>query len=189
MDGALIVSRTEKSIAFFAEMLSAAAYSPVAVLRSCGEARRLFLERDFELVIINAPLEDESGEQLAREIASRGLAQVILAVPSEHFDATSAMCESEGVLTIAKPINRGVFWATLNLARSAQRRLRRALDENNRLHQKIEDIRVVDRAKYILITHLGMSEQEAHRHIEKRAMDARVSKRAVAEGILKTYEN
>jgi response regulator NasT len=32
-----------------------------------------------------------------------------------------------------------------------------------------------------------MDEKKAHRYIEKRAMDLRVTKRAVAEGILKMY--
>ena len=54
---------------------------------------------------------------------------------------------------------------------------------------KIEDIRIVDRAKLILISFMSMSEKEAHRYIEKQAMDLRVTRRAVAEGILKTYEN
>ena len=61
--------------------------------------------------------------------------------------------------------------------------------ENSKLKQKIEDIRIIDRAKCILISYLGMSEQEAHRYIEKKAMDMRITKRAVAEGILKIYEN
>ena len=52
------------------------------------------------------------------------------------------------------------------------------------LKKRIEDIRVVDRAKCILISSMNMSEKEAHRYIEKRAMDMRISRRAVAEEIL-----
>jgi response regulator NasT len=61
--------------------------------------------------------------------------------------------------------------------------------ENAQLKQKIEDIRVIDRAKCILISSMKMSEQESHRYIEKQAMDMRSSRRIVAEGILKRYEN
>ena len=52
----------------------------------------------------------------------------------------------------------------------------------------MEDIRLVDRAKCILISQMDMREEEAHRYLEKQAMDRRTTKRAVAEGILKTYE-
>lgn len=189
MGDALIVSCAEKGTAFLTEMLNAASYEHIVALHSCGESRRLLLEREFELVIVNAPLRDESGESLSRDIASKGLSQVILVVKNEYFDAVSAITEDDGVLVVAKPVNRAVFWSALMLAKSAQSRIKNMQAENSRLKQKIEDIRIVDQAKCILISYLNMSEQEAHRHIEKQAMDMRATKRTVAESILKTYEN
>ena len=189
MESALIVSRTEKSIAFFMEALRAASIHQVAAAQSCGEARRLLLGRSFDLVIVNALLKDESGERFSRDIASKGASQVILVVKDEYFDAVSAICEGDGVLTVSKPVNKTVFWSALMLAKSAHNRVRRVQAENARLQQKIEDIRVVDRAKCILISSLHMSEQEAHRYIEKQAMDMRCTRREVAENILTTYEN
>ena len=189
MESALIVSSTEKSTAFFKEILNMASVNQVAALSSVGEARRLLLERDFDLIIVNAPLRDESGESFSRHVVSKGISQVILVVKSEYFDAISTVCEDDGVLAISKPVNRAVFWSVLKLAGSSQSRLRRMRDENSKLKQKIEDIRIVDRAKCLLISCLSMSEQEAHRYIEKQAMDMRSTKRMIAEGILKTYEN
>lgn len=189
MDSALILSSSEKSTAFFADMLRAAAIGQIFALQTGGEARRLLMERDFDLIIINAPLRDETGESLSRTIASKGMSQVILVVGSEHFEDVSAQTEEYGVFTVAKPTTRTMFWSALKLAKSAVSRMRRMQEENSRLKQQIEDIRLVDRAKCILISYLGMSEQEAHRHIEKQAMDMRTTKRDVAEGILKMYEN
>jgi len=189
MDSALIVSRTEKSAAFFSEVLRAASIHQIAAAQSCGEARRLLLERGFDLVIVNALLQDESGERFSRDVASKGASQVILVVKAEYHDAVSAVCEGDGVLTIAKPINKSMFWSVLALAKSAHNRMLRMQAENARLQQKIEDIRIIDRAKCILISSLHMSEQEAHRYIEKQAMDIRCTRREVAEGVIKTYEN
>ncbi|MCL2050543.1 MAG: ANTAR domain-containing protein [Lachnospiraceae bacterium] len=189
MDSALIVSSNEKYIAFFAEILKSASIGHIVDIHSCGDARRLLLERDFDLVLINAPLKDETGEMLARFIAAKGASQVILVVKTEFYEAVSAVCEDDGVLTIAKPINKTIFWSALTLARSAQSRLTKVKAENAKLKQKIEDIRVIDRAKLILISYMNMTEKEAHRYIEKEAMDSRQSRREVAEGIIKTYEN
>ena len=189
LESVLIATHSEKGIAFFSEMLGEAFRGQIVTTRSCGETRRALLERDFDFVIINAPLPDESGHSLARHIAAKGATQVILIVKSEHFEGVSAVCEDDGVMVIARPISRHVFWAALKLAKATQSRLKRMQVENSRLKQKIEDIRIVDRAKYILISHLNMSEQEAHRYLEKQAMDLRTAKRAVAEGIIKTYEN
>jgi len=188
VDRALIVSCTEKSKNVFVDNLLAASITQIIAVQSCGEARRTLLGRDFDLIVIDAPLRDESGEEFARHIAVNSAVQVILAVKSEFFEAISAICENDGVLTIAKPVNKTVFWATIKLAIAAQNRLRRMYKENNQLKQKIEDIRIIDRAKCLLISHLSLSEKDAHKFIEKQAMDMRVSKREVAESILKTYD-
>jgi response regulator NasT len=189
MESALIVSSLEKGTDFFSGILNAAGFHQVITLKSCGEVRRLLLERSFDLIIINTPLPDESGESLSRFIAVKGTSQVILVVKNEFFDAVSAVCEEDGVLTISKPINKVIFWSALSLAKSAHKRLKRVHSENTKLKQRIEDIRVIDRAKCILISYTNLNEQDAHRYIEKQAMDMRSTKREVAENILKTYEN
>ncbi len=188
MESALIVSSSVKSTAYFTEILSAASFGQIVALSSCAEARRLLLTQDFDLVIINAPLRDETGESLSRDISAKGMTQVILVVASEHFEAVSAICENDGVLTIEKPINKALFWSALKLARAVHNKLANMQADNSKLKQRIEDIRIVDRAKCMLISCLNMSEQEAHRYIEKTAMDMRMSKRMIAEGILKSYE-
>jgi len=186
---ALIVSCTEKSVSLFSEALTAASISQITALASAGEARRAFLEKDFDIVIIDAPLPDEFGENLSRHIAEKSLSQVILAVNSEYFNAVSAVCQEDGILTISKPVNKEIFWPALSLAKSVSRKLKRVQDENKKLKQKIEDIRIIDKAKCLLIFYHKLTEQEAHRLIEKQAMDTRSTKRAIAEEILKTYAN
>ena len=50
------------------------------------------------------------------------------------------------------------------------------------------DIRRVDRAKWLLIQHHNMTEQDAHYYIEKQAMDTRLSRREIADSIIRTYD-
>ena len=124
MESALIISSTERNVVFFAEILNSASIKQIAAIHTCGEARRILLERDFDLVIVNAPLPDETGESLARHIALKGASQVILVVKNEFFDAVSSICEGDGVLTISKPINKSLFWSALALAKSTQSRIK-----------------------------------------------------------------
>ena len=56
------------------------------------------------------------------------------------------------------------------------------------LEEKMREIKIVNRAKWTLINSLNMSEDDAHRYIEKQAMDRCVSKREIAEEILRTYK-
>jgi response regulator NasT len=189
LESALIVSYSEKSLAFFTDMLRSISCDKIVTTATCGDARRMLLERDFDLCIINAPLSDETGENLSRHISSKGISQVILVVHVGYYDEVSNAVEDYGVITVSKPLNKNLFWSALKLAKAAQNKLKVIKAENNKLTQKIEDIRIIDRAKCILISYLNMSEPEAHKYIEKQAMDMRITKRAVAEGILKTYES
>ena len=51
----------------------------------------------------------------------------------------------------------------------------------------MEEIRIVNRAKMLLMQNKEMSEQEAHRFLEKQAMDRSMKRIAVADEIIKTY--
>ena len=186
---ALIVANTEKSIAYFSQMLAAISCENIVCVSSCGAARRTLLSQDFDLCIINAPLSDETGENLSRHIGAKGLCQVILAVKSEYCDEVAAHVEDVGVITVPKPLNKSMLWSSLKLAKAAHNSKQTLLAENAKMRERIEDIRIVDRAKCMLIAYLGLSEPQAHKYIERHAMDLRVSRRTVAEGILKTYEN
>jgi len=188
MGNALLVSGSEKDAALFTGFLNAASIHNVTFAQSCDSARRLIQKQDFDLIIVDLP-EDESVVSFSRQVAVKGISQAILLVNSESFNAVSAGCEDDGVMMIPKPLNRELFWSALSLAKSVQNRVKRIQAENAQLKQKIEDIRIIDRAKWILISSMKMTEQEAHRYIEKQAMDMRTSRRFVAEGILKRYES
>ena len=64
----------------------------------------------------------------------------------------------------------------------------RLKSENERLQEKIAEIRLVDRAKCALIQYADMTEPQAHRYIEKQAMDLRRTRLDIAQSILKAYE-
>ena len=68
-------------------------------------------------------------------------------------------------------------------------RMRRMEAKQATVEDKIQEIRLVNKAKWALIQCLGMTEEEAHRHIEKRAMDERLTRREVANRILSTYSH
>lgn len=189
MDSVLIVSGTEKGKNYLSEFLKAQEFSKIITAGSGGEARRLLNENEFDLVVINAPLKDEYGEGLALTVAETSMAGVIIIVKSELADDISVKVEDLGVLVLSKPLNRILFFQSLKLIAASRRRLLGLRAEYAKLQKKIEDIRLVDRAKCALIQYLNITEPQAHRYIEKQAMDRRITKREVAESILSIYES
>ncbi|MCB6365104.1 ANTAR domain-containing protein [Intestinibacillus massiliensis] len=185
MDRVLIASASAKSGAALAQLLDAFDRpEAVATALSGAEARRMLLESEYGLVIVNTPLPDEFGHELASLAAQETTAGVLLLAKAEVADQVAEKAEPDGVLVVPKPLNRALVFQALRLLSATRRRLTGLRSENQRLQRKIEDIRLVDRAKCILIECCGMTEPEAHAYIEKQAMDRRLSKRAVAQSIL-----
>jgi Response regulator with putative antiterminator output domain len=189
LETVLLVSNSEKNTAFFTKMLCDISCHKIIDAPTCTRARDLLTEQTFDLCIINAPLCDEDGESLATHISSTYTSQVILIVQKSHYETIRAKVEEHAVITVAKPLSSTLFLSALHFAKATENKLRLMQTRNTQLTKKIQDIRIIDRAKCILISHLNMSEPEAHSYIEKQAMDTRTTKRIVAEGILKTYEN
>ena len=70
---------------------------------------------------------------------------------------------------------------------STRERIRKFEKKAVSLEDKMQEIRIINRAKWLLISELGMAENDAHRYIEKQAMDRCVSRKEIAEEIIKTY--
>lgn len=155
---------------------------------SAGEARRALACGGYGMVVINAPLTDESGLELAMELAGDSLLAVVLLVSAELIGMIYNPATEAGVLLAAKPLNPQLFQQTVQLAAAMRNRLLLVSRENQKLHQKLEEIRQVDRAKCLLIEHEHLTESEAHRAIEKQAMDARLPRAKIAKKILERYE-
>jgi response regulator NasT len=183
------VSNTEKSVSYLSDILSEAAVPRVFTCKTAAAARRQLSDLDFDLCIVNSPLPDESGELFAKSVIASGTCEVILIVRAESYEEVTRNVEEYGVITVPKPVNRALFWGALKFTQAAHHRIGRMRSENEKLLQKIEDLHIIERAKLLLVSYLRMTEPEAHRYIEKQAMDMRMTRKAVAEGILKTYEN
>ncbi len=159
----------------------------ILIASSCNEARRLLGENNMDLILINAPLADEFGHDFAVHACQTSTAGVLMIVKAELADTVSERVETDGVFVITKPISRQTFYQTLHLVNASRMRVYTLQQENRRLRQRLEDIRIIDRAKCMLIAEHHMSEPEAHAYIEKRAMNYRQSKRDVAEEILRSF--
>ena len=184
----LVVSGSPSVTDTLTGLLQTGGAAEITPAASGGQARALLEQGEYALVIVNAPLEDEFGHELALFAAERFLSGVMLLVKAESVEEISKRVERAGVMVVPKPVGRQAFFQALKLLQASVSRVRSLQSENRKLQQKIEEIRMVDRAKCALIQYLRMTEPQAHRYIEKQAMDLRVSKMEVAQGILQTYD-
>lgn len=184
----LLVSSSEKMNAAILPLLHDHSCDIVTVCSDAASARRRLSEEGYDIVIVNAPLPDEFGAQFALDIGAKTNCGVLFLVRSEHFPETSSRLSPLGILTVSKPTSQAAFLQSLLLLQATKERLRRMEQSAVNMTEKMEEIRLVNRAKWLLIEKLGMTEPAAHRYIEKTAMDRCVTKRSVAESVIKTYQ-
>lgn len=183
----LLVSASEKFNATTVDLLPVTDYWPVVTAKNVAEARRRLLEQEFDIVIINAPLPDDFGMRLAIDICSNSDASVLIMVKNELYNDIYAKGVGYGVMVLSKPTSTQTVSQALRILCATRERLLRMKEKQATVEEKIEEIRLVNRAKWKLIEKLNMSESEAHRFIEKQSMDLRITKREVAENIINTY--
>ena len=183
----LIVSATDSFTSAFADLLPETRYYPVYTVTSVSAAKRALAEKAFDFVFINAPLPDDAGTRFAIDTCTTKQTAVLLLVKSDiHAEIHDKVAEY-GVFTLPKPTSKPTMIHALNWMESARERLRQFEKKSLSIEEKMAEIRLVNKAKWLLISELKMSEPDAHRYIEKQAMDRCITKRAIAEEIIKTY--
>ena len=163
----LLVSTDEKFIKEVSSLLQDERYEYDAS-RSAADAREKLRRKSFDLVIVNSPLIDEPGEKLC-------------------LDAVRCNVSVHGVFVLRKPSSKIMVLQAISMMICARERLRTLEEKVGKAESKLDEIRVVNKAKCMLIEHEGLSEADAHRHIEKTSMDAGIPKKLVAQIIINNY--
>lgn len=184
----LIVSASAKAFQYFKEILPAREFCPITMAKSAVEAKQKLIEADFDIVIINAPLADDMGTNLAVDIVTETSAGVMMLVMPEVYEQVAYKMEQFGVLTLVKNSSKIVMFQTIKLLSATSTKMRSLQESTHTLEQKLKDMKTVNKAKGILIEVLKMSEDAAHKYIEKEAMDSCVKKVDIARQIIEKYE-
>ena len=183
----LIVSAAEGFNDALSTLLPTSKYSPTNFVSNISAAKRALAERAFDFVIINSPLPDDIGTRFAIDTGSSKETVVLLMVRAELQAEIYDKVAEHGVFVLPKPTSKPTMAIALSWLSSAREKLRKTEKKTLSIEEKMEEIRIVNRAKWLLISELKMDEQGAHRYIEKQAMDRCISKRIIAEEIIKTY--
>ena len=180
----LIVSSYENFSDSVTRALSDGRYRDIDVRKSASSARRALLEKSYDAALINMPLSDEPGVDLAIDMVTTYPTGVIIVASSEISEDVAEKVTDDGIMVLAKPVSARIVKRAVRLLCALLDKRKKSEKKILTLEEKMEEIRIVNRAKWKLINEQGMSEDDAHRHIGKLAMDRCVSKREVAEEIL-----
>lgn len=183
----LVVSAAETFQTALTSLLPESKYGPVRMVSTINAAKRTVADRSYDFILINSPLPDDTGIRFAIDQVGNRESVVLLLVRNDLYEEVYDGVAEHGVFTLPKPTSKQMLTQALSWMVSARERMRHFEKKGLSIEQKMEEIRIVNRAKWLLISELKMSEPEAHRYIEKQAMDSCVARRKIAEEIIRTY--
>ena len=186
---ALLVSSSEAQTQRISALLTRARIVPFDHAGSAQQALEQFDAGGIDGVLIAEPIACSSGRELALQLKKRHCMAVLLLAAPEHADAAAALLEQSGVLVLPSDAPESLIVQTIRLLTAVRIQLEQMQHKTEKLEAKVADIRIINRAKLLLVQHLQMTETEAHKYIEKQAMDTSMRRRTIAENIIRTYED
>lgn len=180
----LVVTKDNKISSSITQMLIPSLFE-ITICNDFNEARRKINELRYKIIIVDSG--DGSDSDFAIDIYDT-LSTILLLAPSHLFDQISYRAEPYGILTLTKPFDAFYFYNIIKIALAVQAKVQRISSQTVKLKEKMEEIRIVNRAKMLLIQNKKMTEQEAHRFIEKEAMDKCIKRTSVAQSIIEENE-
>ena len=186
---ALLVSSSEAQTQRISALLTRAHIVPFDHAGSARQALEQFDAGGIDGVLIAEPIAASSGRELALQLKKRHCMAVLLLAAPEHTDTDAALLEQSGVLVLPNDAPESLIVQTIRLLTAVRIQLEQMQHKTEKLEAKVADIRIINRAKLLLVQHLQMTETEAHKYIEKQAMDTSMRRRTIAENIIRTYED
>ena len=180
----LIIDDHAQSRAAVAEAVGSQGGTVVGNGSRVEDAVRLVDKHRPDVLLLAVGLPDGDGVEAARRVMATLPCAIVLL--TSHADPdVSARAVDAGVLGfLVKPLRSAELGPALDVAVRRFRELEAVRKENEALKQKLESRKLVDRAKGLLMTRLGLSEPEAFRRIQKTAMDSRKTMADVAQALL-----
>lgn len=151
------------------------------------EAERKLAQLDPALVVWQCDAPGLPALRQCVRLAEGSEAVFLLLVRPGTYEAVWRFVQAAGICVMSWPAPQEVFRQTLRNLLLLKKSLRAMQEKTDQLQSQLQDMKRIQKAKSLLMNQLGMSEADAHRWIEKAAMDRCVKKREIAETIIRMY--
>ena len=185
----LIVSASEQFNTLVKRSIPNGSFDVIEVRKSISLAQRELLSRRYDVIVINSPLPDDLGVNFATDAAARYTSGIFLVAPGEICDDVTEHVIDQGIIAASKPINKNTIERCIRHLCADQDKIKGLEKKLSSADDKLDEMRIVNKAKWLLIANEGMTEADAHRYIGKQAMDKCVSKRIISEEIIDKWED
>jgi two-component system, response regulator PdtaR len=166
------------------EMLEEEGHAVVGEAADGEAAIRVARDENPDLVIMDVKMPGLDGLAAAERINEEQLCAVLILTAFSQHDLVRRAAEAGAMGYLVKPFQKSDLMPAIDIALVRYAQLRVVQRESESLAEQLQTRKAVDKAKGKLMDGRQMSEGDAFRHIQKRAMDERRPMREIAEEII-----
>ncbi len=171
MNHLIVAFETEAASRRVCELLAASSLPVRSVCRSGAEVLRMVQYMGGGVVICGVKLTDMTADQLYDDLD--GQAYLLAAAKPEALE----MCENPRIFRLPLPTNRYALAAAVQMLTQ--------LEGMSASAHSRPDQEIIQKAKILLETNGSMTEEEAHRYLQKRSMQSRRKMAEVAADVVR----
>ena len=168
------------------DLLAALGHTVVSEVATGREAIDRARELGPDVVLLDVHMPDGSGIEAAEEITNSvpGAAVVLFSGDQTVSLSERDIAATAAIAFLPKPTPPRVLDSTIRLAVSRARELSSAKHEAQAAKAQLENRKIIERAKGILMRRTGSSEQEAYRILQRTSQDRSVPMVEIAKAVL-----
>lgn len=172
-----------------AEILTEAGYDVVGEASDGVEAISICNEKKPDIALLDIKMPIVTGLQVSKILSegSSGVCIVLLTAYNieEYIDIAN---KNQVMGYLLKPIEEKTFLSHLNLIFSNHKKIKLLKTEVNKTKEKLEERKIVERAKGIVMSSKSISEGDAYKILREMSMTKRISMPDLSEIIIATGE-
>jgi response regulator NasT len=166
------------------EILRGEGFDVVAEADNGERAVQLAEELKPDLVLMDVKMPVMDGITAAERIVKARISPVVLLTAFSQKELVERARDAGAMAYVVKPFTPNDLIPAIEIALSRHEEIKALEAEVTDLKEQFATRKLVERAKSLLITKMGLTEPEAFRWIQKTSMDRRLSMREVAETII-----
>lgn len=171
------------------EMLEEAGHSVIGEAPNGVKAVDLARSHRPDLVIMDIQMPEMDGITAAKIISNEKIAPVLLLTAFSQKDIVEKAKDSGVLAYLVKPVKEANLFPAIEIAVSRFQEFAELEHELENVKNSLENRKILDRAKGILMDAYKLSETEAYRRIQQYSMSKRISIKEVAEAIIRAAKN
>lgn len=162
MEKVIVAFESEKTALRVREIVESAGLASCLVCRSAAEVKRLVNKQHLTTVICGYKFGDETAEALFDDLPPT-CSMLVIAVQS-----MLTMMENDEIFQLPAPVSRNDLVTSVRMLIQVGHRLEKFV----RPQRTVQEQAIIEKAKAVLMDRNGMTEDQAHRFLQKKSMDS-----------------